>query len=150
MTVPEQVQDAIVEEHLLRATAVPAMPQVAGPNWLRLAYAAEYLLALQTVLPVWTQVGGQGHMDLLPWYLKLVCAAAWAWCAVRLTAALVEASPNRRSVRVWATSVLAVSIVMGCITFYYHSHEVQDEPDSDETSTTSVSISEPGQAFHAV
>ena len=42
------------------------------PHLLRLAYISEFLLAVVSILMLWTQVGGQGHLDLMPWHLKLV------------------------------------------------------------------------------
>ncbi len=129
----EELQETRIEEF---TGSTPPAP----PNWLRLAYAFEYLVALPIALLMWTQVDGQGHMDLLPWYVKLFCAAVAAWCAVRLTAALVEQPTvwNRRS-RVWLAGLLIMAGIMASITFYYHMHEIPDEPDTDETTKTSVS-----------
>ncbi len=129
----EELQETRIEE--FTGSGAPA-----GPNWLRLAYAFEYLIALPIALQMWTQVDGQGHMDLLPWYLKLFCGAAAAWCVVRLTAALVEQTTawNRRS-RAWLAGLLITAGIMASITLYYHLHEIPDEPDTDETTKTSVS-----------
>ena len=116
------------------------------PAWLRLAFAFEFLLALLVGLEMWTQVGGQGHMDLLPWYIKLSCTTLVAWCTVKLTAAMME-QPNawsRRS-KFWLTGILLTAAVMGGITYYYHLHEVTDEPDTDENATTSVRNITPGR-----
>jgi len=44
---------------------VTAMPT------LRLAYATQYLIAVIAVFVLWSQVGGQSHLDLMPWYVKL-------------------------------------------------------------------------------
>jgi hypothetical protein len=33
---------------------------------LRLAYTTLYLIAIIAVFVVWSQVGGQGHLDLMP------------------------------------------------------------------------------------
>ena len=41
------------------------------PNLLRLAYVSEFLLALLAILSLWSEVGGQGPLDLMPWYTKL-------------------------------------------------------------------------------
>jgi hypothetical protein len=48
---------------------------------LRLAYATQFLIALIAVYVLWSQVGGQSHLDLMPWYLKLGWARArlWRW-----------------------------------------------------------------------
>ena len=39
---------------------------------LRLAYTTQFLLALLAIFVVWSEIGGQSHLDLMPWYLKLV------------------------------------------------------------------------------
>src|ERR1700682_4564416 len=66
------------------------IPAVPGPSWLRLAYSFEFLIALIAIFTLWSEIGGQGHLDLLPWYVKLVCGLAMAWCSIRFTAGLVE------------------------------------------------------------
>ena len=125
------------------AVALPPPPaaalQPAEPAWLRLAYSFEFLLALLVIIVGWTQIGGQGHMDLMSWYAKLPSVILLAWCAVRLTAATVEQPQawNRRS-RLWLAALLLTGFGMAALTYYVHLHEVPDEPDTDETSTTSV------------
>ena len=129
------------EEILVEPVVAPVR---SGVSWLRLAYAFEFLIALICVFAVWSQVGGQGHLDLLPWYVKLLSALAMSWGTVRLTAGMVEEEKawNRRTMR-WLFGIAAVSTVMAGITYYYHLHEVPDEPDTDETSATSVSSGDP-------
>src|SRR5271166_1608903 len=45
---------------------------------LRLAYATQYLIALIAVFVLWSQVGGQSHLDLMPWFVKLAMGAGTA------------------------------------------------------------------------
>ena len=118
------------------------------PAWLRLAYAFEFLLALLVGIVLWTQVGGQGHLDLMPWYIKLVCIILLGWCAMRLTAAMVEQPKawNRAS-RWWLASVLLVAGIMAGVTYYVHLHEAPVENDTDETSTTSVRNCTPASSY---
>ena len=121
-------------------------------SWLRFAYCCEFLIGLICTFAVWSQVGGQGHLDLLPWYIKLVCGLALSWSTVRLTAGMVEQEKawNRRT-RGWLFAMVAAGMVMAAITFYYHLHEVPDEPDTDETSTaTSVSAAEPAGSMSPI
>jgi len=127
-TVPGVAVDAPVE-------------QPVGPAWLRLAYSFEFLLAVIAVLMLWTQVGGQGHMDLLPWYTKLVCVLSMAWFCVRFTAGLIEQPKawNRHSA-VWFTGILLMALIMGGIVFYYHLHEVPDDTDSEDSTAAVVSF----------
>ncbi len=114
----------------------PALP---GPAWLRLAYIVEFLIAMLTVLTLWGEVGGEGHLDLLPWYFKLVGVVGSAWCCVRFTAGMVEhpAAWNRRSIG-WLTGILLFAIMMGGLTYYYHLHEEPDDDSDDSTSTVSI------------
>ena len=108
-------------------------------SWLRLAYAIEFLLALLATLTLWSEVGGQGHLDMMPWYTKLVCLMASAWCTVRFTAGLVEERKafNRRT-RIWLLGLVLVAAAMAAITYYYHLHEEMDEQDSEETAATAM------------
>jgi hypothetical protein len=129
---PETVQEAPEETREEGATPVA---------WLRLIYAFEFLIAIEVIFTLWSQVGGQGHLDLMPWYLKLACVAAMAWCTVRFTAGLAEQPHawNRRTAG-WFTGIVLVSVTMFGITYYYHLHEAPDESDSDDTQATSVTI----------
>jgi hypothetical protein len=123
----------------------------AAPRWLRLAYAVEFLVALIAILSVWSEVGGQGHLDLMPWYIKLACILGLAWCSVRFTAGLVEQNKvwTRRTIA-WFAGILLFGIAMGGITYYYHLHE---EPEDDDEDTTAASVhllrkSTPGAFLH--
>jgi hypothetical protein len=125
-TLPDLVPDAAPDE-------VP-QPAPARPTWLRLAYSIEFLVALMAVLTVWSEIGGQGHLDLMPWYTKLICVLALAWCSVRVTASLVEQQQpwNRRTMG-WFAAIVLIAIAMAGITYYYHLHEESDQPDSEDT-----------------
>ena len=141
----ERLEEPRTEEALaeLSPNAAPEQaPTTAaweGPSWLRMVYALEFLIALIAIFTVWSEVGGQGHMDLLPWYIKLGCSLSLGWCSVRFTAAIVEHEKawNHHTV-VWFAGMILVAMAMGGITYYYHLHEVPDEPDSDENTSTSL------------
>ena len=45
---------------------------------LRLAYATQFLIAVIAIYVLWSQVGGQSHLDLMPWYVKLGLGAGAA------------------------------------------------------------------------
>ncbi len=113
-------------------------------SWLRLAYAIEFLLALLVTLTLWSEVGGQSHLDMMPWYTKLACLMASAWCSVRFTAGLVEEKKvwNHRT-RVWLSGLILVATVMAAITYYYHLHEETDEQDSEETAAAAMTTKSP-------
>ena len=110
-------------------------------SWLRLAYSFEFLFALLTILTLWSEVGGQSHLDMMPWYTKLICLIASAWCCVRFTAGLVEERNawNRRTVG-WLLALILVAVAMGAITYYYHLHEDTDGPDSVDATSTAMNF----------
>jgi hypothetical protein len=132
------------------AVATAEVPGPEAPSWIRLAYAIEFLLALIAVVLLWTEVGGQGHMDLLPWYSKLSCVLAFAWCCVRFTAGMVEQPQtwNRRTIG-WLAGMLIIGVTMAGITFYYHLHEVPDETDTEDATSASLFVSPSANFFHS-
>ena len=46
---------------------------------LRLAYATQFLIALIAVFVLWSQVGGQSHLDYMAWQVKLLLGGAAAF-----------------------------------------------------------------------
>ena len=54
---------------------------------LRLAYTTQFLIALIAVFTLWSEVGGQGHLDLMPWYANAALGAGAALATVNATAA---------------------------------------------------------------
>lgn len=111
------------------------------PNSLRLAYMAEFLLALVTIMELWTQVGGQGHLDLMPWYTKLLLTMSMALITVAGTAAAVahERAWNAKTV---ASLLIALMLAgaMGAVTYYYHLHETDDSEKTDQESAARTSL----------
>jgi hypothetical protein len=140
-TVPDVPPDVLAAAPTVEKPSTPPPPAwpVLNPAWLRLAYAFEFWIALLAIFTLWSQVGGQGHLDLIAWYIKLACSLALAWCAVRMTGGMVENARawNRATVR-WFVAVVAISVLIAGITYWYHLHEVLDEPDTDENSATVV------------
>lgn len=116
---------------------------------LRLAYATQFLLALIAVFFLWSEVGGQGHLDLMPWYLKLVLGSGAAFAVVRATAASVghESAWNGQTLR-WLGILLALLVACGAVTYYYHLYGESDEDDDDQ-GTPSVSRLYIPQAPHS-
>jgi hypothetical protein len=100
---------------------------------LRIAYVCEFLLALLAISVVWSQVGGQDHLDLMPWYDKFVLIFTLALVTVVGTVAAVSRARAWNGIAI-ACLALAVLILcaMGAVTYYYHVHEDQDQ-DSDNT-----------------
>ena len=102
------------------------------PALHRLAYVAEFLLALIAVWTLWSQVGGQGHLDLMPWYDKLGLSVALALVTVlgTMSAAEHERAWNARTL-VFLLMGLLIAGVMGVVTYYYHVHENDDDGEGD-------------------
>lgn len=101
---------------------------------LRLLYAIEFLLALIAAYTAWSQIGGQGSLDAMPWYWKAGLGTGLSFAAVKATAAAV-AGPrawNSRTLR-WLSIILALSLACGAVTYYYHP---ADQLPEDEESTT--------------
>jgi len=100
---------------------------------LRIVYVCEFLLALLTISVVWGQVGGQDHLDLMPWYDKFVLIFALALVIVLGTIAAVS---HERAWNGIAIACLAIALLivcaMGVVTYYYHVHEEQDQ-ETDHT-----------------
>ena len=141
----EQEVQGVVEEERAEVAAAPASESVPenpiAPHWLRLGLAVEFLVALIAVTVTWEEIGGQGHLDLMPWYLKLAMIGGFCWAFVRFSAALARPGKwrNWRSLG-WLCAVFALLAAMGLITYYYHLHEPADDSDTDENPSTSVSI----------
>ena len=101
---------------------------------LRIAYVCEFMLALLAISVVWGQVGGQDHLDLMPWYDKFVLIFALALVTVVGTVAAVshERAWNGITVACVAMALLLLC-AMGAVTYYYHVHEDQDQHTDNTT-----------------
>ena len=100
---------------------------------LRIAYVCEFLLALLAISVVWSQVGGQDHLDLMPWYDKFVLIFALALVTVAGTVAAVTRERAWNGIAIACVAMaLLILCAMGAVTYYYHVHEDQDQ-DSDNT-----------------
>ena len=143
---PESGTTAAPEPGTIPADATPApspnVPRAVDPSWLRLAYSFEFLIALLAIFTLWSEIGGQGHLDMMPWYTKLLSGLAMSWCSIRFTAGLVEERRawNSRSVR-WFIGLVLIATVMAGITYYYHLQEAQEQPDTDDNTATSLKVS---------
>jgi len=102
------------------------------PALHRLAYVAEFLLALIAVWTLWSQVGGQGHLDLMPWYDKLGLSVALALVTVlgTMSAAAHERAWNARTLAFFLMALL-IAGAMAALTYYYHVHEDDEDGEGD-------------------
>lgn len=106
----------------------------------RLAYAIEFLLALVAVFTLWSQVAGQGHLDIIDWHWKLALGLAAAFAAVKATAAGVEGEmPWNAGLRRWLLVTAAILCACGLVTYYYHLYyePFEEEPQEEEPLQTS-------------
>jgi hypothetical protein len=110
---------------------------------LRLAYTTQFLIALIAIFVLWSQVGGQGHVDLIPWYIKLGLGGGAAFAIVKATFAAVsqERAWNGGTLK-WFGILVALLICCGLVTFYVHIYEETDE-DQDQQDSGGVSLLEP-------
>jgi heme/copper-type cytochrome/quinol oxidase subunit 3 len=99
-------------------------------RFVRIAYAVQFVLTLMAVFQIWAQVGGQGHLDLMPWHYKLLLAVALSLTAVRATVAAVNRDRfwNKRTFA-WLVVAVLLVVTMAFLTYYEHLHEPADEGD---------------------
>jgi hypothetical protein len=108
---------------------------------LRLAYVALFLLALIATFAAWSQVGGQNHLDILPWYWKLALGVGAAFAATRATAAAVaEKQPWNSRTRRWCALLLILLTACGLITYYAHVYLESDEDQQDDAVEPGVAM----------
>ena len=106
---------------------------------LRLAYTTQFLIALIAVFVLWAQVGGQAHLDLMPWYLKLGLGGGAAFAAVKATAASVrDKQAWNGSTLKWFGIMLALLLGCGLAAYYYHVYGESDENDEQDEQTSSM------------
>lgn len=109
------------------------------PYILRLGFMIEFLVALVAIFETWSMVGGQSHLDLMPWWAKLCFVFGLALITVMGSMALVSHE------RVWNAKTIACLLValiiaagMGVTTYYYHLHENDDQQSGDDDSITQL------------
>ena len=113
---------------------------------LRVVYTIEFLVALVATLSFWREVGGQYHLDLMPWYVKALLTLTLSATVVKLTAVSVE--EQRRKKLVWTWALITLLLAGGLTTFYYHLNEPLDEEDEGSTlSTFAVGSSSESQSL---
>ena len=114
---------------------------------LRLAYATQFLIALIAVFVCWSEVGGPGHLDLVPWYFKLVLGTGAAFSVVKATSAAVGRDQpwNGRCLR-WLGLMLALLTCCGLASYYAHLNEETDDEGQSEAGSLSSSLERPFDA----
>ena len=102
---------------------------------LRLAYATQFLIALIAVFVLWSQVGGQSHLDLMAWEWKLLLGGGAAFSVVKATAAAVagERAWNGKTLR-WLGILLVLLVGCGLASYYVHLYVEPEEDDQQDSS----------------
>ena len=105
---------------------------------IRLAYATEFLIAVIAVYELWSQVGGQSHLDLMPWYLKLGLGAGAALAVVKATEAAVsqERAWNGTTLK-WLGILLVLLLACGLASYYAHLY-LEDNGDDQRDDNTAA------------
>jgi hypothetical protein len=144
---PSEVGEAL-QEMAAESPADAPTPAPMNQSWLRLAYALEFFIGLIAIISLWSEIGGESHLDLMPWYVKLGCILGLDWCCVRFTAGIVqqEAVWTRRTIG-WFFGIVLFCIAMAGITYYYHLHEQPGDADED-TTAAAVNIHSLGIFFY--
>ena len=111
---------------------------------IRLAYAAQFLLAVIAIFVLWSEVGGQGHLDLIPWYLRFVLGVGAALAFVLATASAVsrERAWNGRTLA-WAGVLLLLLVGCGLASYYVHLYD-EDTDDEDDDENVAMIVAPPG------
>src|ERR1700733_7491160 len=103
---------------------------------LRPLLIVEFLVALEAIFTVWSEVGSQYHLDLMFWPWKLGIGVASAGLIVAITANLVrnDGSITRPGI-IFCSLLIAIFLLAGVVTYYYHLNEpVEQEEDQEDDS----------------
>src|ERR1035438_4290148 len=104
---------------------------------LRLAYSTLFLIALMAVFVLWSQVGGQSHLDLLPWWVKLGLGMAAAHTIVRATGGSVSGDRPWNGQTLGGLGVmLAILAACGYATYYAHMNLEESDEEEQQADTT--------------
>ena len=106
---------------------------------LRIAYSIEFLIALIATFTFWSQVGGQPHLDLMPWYLKFVIALAAASACVKFTSVVAGSERIWTGLTLrWLLALIVIAVLTGAVTYYYHLNEPAEPDDNDAVFTSAL------------
>ena len=111
---------------------------------IRLAYASQFLLAIVAVYEMWSQVGGQSHLDVMPWTIKLLLGGGAALAVVKATHAAVtqERAWNGRTLK-WVGILIVLLVCCGLASYYSHLY-LEDNGDDQSDDNSGVGWVMPG------
>lgn len=105
---------------------------------IRILLAIEFLVALPAVFSLWSQAGGQYHLDLMFWPWKFGLGLAAAVLFTMITSEFLRSNGRwtRRGILL-ASMLVTILIAAGLVTYYYHLNEPPaDEGDDGQTQLT--------------
>jgi hypothetical protein len=108
---------------------------------VRIGIILEFLVALIATFTLWSQVGGQYHLDIMPWYWKLILGLGIAFATVKATVAACREKDRPWNPRTWRwVAIIGLLLtVAGVLTYYTHLYE-PDEDDQDDSDTTQQAV----------
>ncbi|MGP8243645.1 MAG: hypothetical protein ACLQVN_03895 [Bryobacteraceae bacterium] len=90
---------------------------------------------------LWSEIGGQVHLDLMPWYLKVGLGGGAALAVVKATRAAVnQTSAWSGPVLRWLGLLLLLLIACGVASYYYHMCCESDEDDQDSSTVSWIIV----------
>ena len=107
---------------------------------LRPLLILEFLIAVQAIFTIWSEVGGQYHLDLMFWPWKLGISMASAGLIVAVTANLVRNDGQiTRRVLMFCSFLIAIFVAAGVLTYYYHLNEPADQDQEQDDEPAKIS-----------
>jgi hypothetical protein len=97
-------------------------------------------VAIIAVYTLWSQVGGQYHLDLMfwPWKLGLGVGAA---------ALVVALSCDPKRAVLYGSLLILLAVAAGVVTYYYHLNEPSDEDEGDQPAKVTKTLTRRDMRF---
>jgi hypothetical protein len=109
-------------------------------RYLRPLLIVEFLIAIQAIFTLWSEVGGQYHLDLMFWPWKLGISVAGAALIAAVTANLVNSHGRiTRRVLLFCALLIVTTVIAGVVTYYYHLNEPGDQNDEQDDTPARIS-----------
>ena len=111
---------------------------------LRPFLIVEFLIAIPAVFSLWSEVGGQYHLELMFWPWKLGLALAAAGLIVAATANIIQhdGEITRRAI-LFGSLLIVTFAVAGIVTYYYHLNEPVDQDEDQGDDPPKISLLRP-------
>lgn len=118
------------------------MPRVPmRSSLLRPLLIVEFLIAIDAVFTLWSEVGGQYDLDLMFWPWKLALGLGAAALVVAITSTLVRnGGAVTRRVLLLCSLLITVALIAGVVTYYYYLNEPSQDDDEGTSITRTVTI----------